>query len=231
MAGQALAQLYQYVRLYVNYFQPSFKLLSKERQRVSIKKFYDKHSTPYHRILNYPKIKESRKIALKVQSIERDPVYLLHQIRDKQSALAALSSPDDHIMAPSRKSLEEFLAQLPTLWQQGDARPTHSQKTLKIRNWRTRKNPFKEVWVDVLHWLQRELDTTAKELFKRLQQDYPERFTDGQLRSMQRRVREWRHIIAKKLVYSCLDMNSGYDNIAPIGVKGQSDTIPENRNP
>jgi len=220
VAGQALAHLYQNVRLYVNYFQPSFKLLRKERQGAKIRRFYDKPTMPYSRLLNHPKIEESKKITLRAQKFQLDPVYLLHQIRDKQSALSALTSPDDHIMGPGRKSLEEFLAQLPNLWQNGDARPTHSKKTQKLRHWRTRKDPFKEVWVDVLHWLQEEPDTTAKDLFKRLQEDYPGRFTDGQLRTLQRRVREWRHIMAKNLVYSCMDLKTGYDNIVPIGTKG-----------
>ena len=33
-----------------------------------------------------------------------------------------------------------------------------------VRHWRTRKDPFEEVWYDVLCWLQQEPDTTAKAL-------------------------------------------------------------------
>lgn len=72
---------------------------------------------------------------------------------------------------------------------------------------------------DVLKWLQTDPDTTAKELFKLLQKEHPERFTDGQLRTLQRRVREWRQIMAKKLVYSCLDLNTGNDKVVPIGAR------------
>ncbi len=61
--------------------------------------------------------------------------------------------------------------------------------------------------VDVLCWLQQEPDTTAKVLFERLQDEYPGRFPDGQLRTLQRRVREWRTIMARKLVYACIDGN------------------------
>ena len=39
----------------------------------------------------------------------------------------------------------------------------------------------------------------------RLQTEYPDRFTDAQLRTMQRRVKEWRAIMAKKLVYATPD--------------------------
>jgi len=35
--------------------------------------------------------------------------------------------------------------------------------------------------------------------------DFPGHFHDGQLRKLQRRVREWRTIMARKLVYACID--------------------------
>jgi hypothetical protein len=219
VAGQALAHLYQNIRLYVNYFQPSFKLLEKEHQTAKIRRIYDKPTTPYNRLINHPTISGSEKNSLRLKSVQLDPVYLLHQIRDKQSALAALTSPDYPATGPGRKSLEEFLAQLPNLWKFGDARPTHSNNKKKVHYWRTRKDPFEEVWPDVLQWLQKEPENTAKELFQRLQGYYPGRFSNGQLRTLQRRIKEWRHIMARNLVYLSLDLNSTSENIVPIGVK------------
>lgn len=217
VAGQALAHLYQNVRFYVNYFQPSFKLREKERQGAKVKRLYYKPATPCNRLRDNPDIEESTKKSLQLQRIKLDPVRLLHQIRDSQAALAALASPDDHAIGPGRTSLEQFLAQLPQLWQYGDARPTHHRNISKTRSWRTRKDPFKKVWVDILNWLQNEPDATAKELFKRLRNKYPESFADNQLRTLQRRIREWRQIMAKKLVYSCLDMNVERDEAVPAG--------------
>lgn len=217
VAGQALAHLYQNVRLYVNYFQPSFKLREKERQGAKVKRWYDKPTTPSNRLLNHPNIEELTKKRLQVQRMQLDPVRLLHQIRDSQAALAALASPGEYIAGPGRTSLEEFLSQLPRLWRAGDARPTHQKNAPKPRYWRTREDSFKEVWPDVLQWLQSGPDTIAKDLFKRLQEDHPGRFTDGQLRTMQRRIKEWRQIMAKELVHSCLDANIGTDKIVPVG--------------
>jgi hypothetical protein len=219
VAGQALAQLYQAVRLYVNYFQPSFKLQEKYRQGAKAKRSYHTPATPCQRLLNSPLIAESIKERLRLQRIQLDPVKLLHQIRDKQAALAALASPEEHISGPGRTNLDQFLAQLPRLWHSGDARPTHWRNNIrKIRTWRTRKDPFKDVWVDVvLHGLQNEPDITAKELFERLQMKYPGEFTDGQLRTLQRRIREWRQIMAKKLVYSCMEMYDEHKEIVPVG--------------
>ena len=219
IAGQALAQLYQHVRLYVNYFQPSFKLQKKIRLGARTKRIYDKPSTPHNRLIDHSTIQESEKNFLRSESVQLDPVHLLHQIRDKQAALSALSTPEYQATGPGRKSLDEFLSQLPTIWRYGDARPTHCRKPVKVRYWRTREDPFKEVWTDVLLWLQTDPDTTAKDLFERLQNEYPKKFFDGQLRTLQRRVKEWRQIMAKELVYSCLDQGPSYDNIAPIGLK------------
>jgi hypothetical protein len=45
-------------------------------------------------------------------------------------------------------------------------------------------------------WLQHDPDSTAKSLMERLQHDYPGRFPDVQLRTLQRRIREWREILS-----------------------------------
>ena len=105
---------------------------------------------------------------------------------------------------PGRESLDQFLAQLPRLWQAGEARPSHHKTPSKPRHWRTRKDPFVAVWVDIFLWLQEDPDATAKSLFERLKREHPGEFHDGQLRTLQRRIREWRHVMAKKLVYSCV---------------------------
>ena len=54
----------------------------------------------------------------------------------------------------------------------------------------------------MLLWLQDDPDATAKALLERLQSNYAGRFTDAQLRTLQRRVRQWRGIMAKNLVYA-----------------------------
>lgn len=217
VAGQVLASLYQAVRLYVNYYQPSFKLIKKEREGCRIKRFYHKPITPCERLCNNPAVSQEVKKKLQLQRAQLDPVYLLHRIRDSQSALAALVSPEDCI-GPGHDSLEKFLAQLPKLWRSGEVRPTHRSNVKKTRHWRTRQDPFEKVWPETLKWLQKEPDVTAKMLFERLQKKYPGKFADGQLRTLQRRVKEWRQIMAKKLVYCCLDEKIEFDEIAPVGV-------------
>jgi hypothetical protein len=63
-------------------------------------------------------------------------------------------------------------------------------------------------------------DATAKELFVRLQGQYPGVYSNGQLRTLQRRVKEWRQMMAKKLVYACMDGAVEEPEINAVGVGG-----------
>jgi len=58
--------------------------------------------------------------------------------------------------------------------------------------WRTRKNPFWQIWPWVAENLKDNPGLEAKTLFEALQRDYPGRFPDGQLRTLQRHVKAWR---------------------------------------
>ena len=58
--------------------------------------------------------------------------------------------------------------------------------------WRTRDDPFGEIWQEVREHLEVNPGLEGNSLFKHLQLQYPGRFSDGQLRTFQRRVRVWR---------------------------------------
>ena len=60
------------------------------------------------------------------------------------------------------------------------------------RHWRTRKDQFSDVWVEVKEQLGTNPGLEAKTIFAALQRKYPERFADGQLRTLQRKVKHWR---------------------------------------
>jgi hypothetical protein len=57
---------------------------------------------------------------------------------------------------------------------------------------RTRPDPFVEVWGEVLKFLEGNAGLEAKTVFEYLQRQYPGCFQDGQLRTLQRRVKWWR---------------------------------------
>jgi hypothetical protein len=58
--------------------------------------------------------------------------------------------------------------------------------------WRTREDPFGEIWQEVRRQLEVNPGLEGKSLFEYLQREDPGRFSDGQLRTFQRRVRVWR---------------------------------------
>lgn len=61
-----------------------------------------------------------------------------------------------------------------------------------VRDWRTRANPFIEVWPEVVRWLESDPKLEAVTLFEELCRTYPEKFRAGQVRTFQRHVRRWR---------------------------------------
>ena len=62
----------------------------------------------------------------------------------------------------------------------------------KERPWRTREDPFGEVWDSVQQQIRESPGLEAKTLFEWLQREYPGRFSDGQIRTLQRRIKLWR---------------------------------------
>jgi len=76
-------------------------------------------------------------------------------------------------------------------WQRGGL----PSQTKKERDWRTRPDPFEEVWttrIEPLLEADAKGELEAKTLMRLLVDAEPERFSMGQLRTMQRRLRDWR---------------------------------------
>lgn len=60
------------------------------------------------------------------------------------------------------------------------------------RGWRTREDPFEEVWDEVRARVTAHPGLQAKTLFQDLQRRNPGKYQDGQLRTLQRRLKQWR---------------------------------------
>jgi len=76
-ATAALRRVYEASRLYINFFQPSFKLKSKYREGARVHKQYELPDTPYRRLLAQDNIAPETKKMLKQQMESLDPVLLL----------------------------------------------------------------------------------------------------------------------------------------------------------
>ena len=181
VAGQTMAHLYGAVRQYVNYFQPSFKLVEKTRHGSRVVKRYSPPATPCDRVMQHDAVSVEMKAALSEYRVQLDPVALLHVIREAQSALAAVTSPAIR-PTPSGESLEQFLAKLPDRWREEQEHAEGKPRARAPHTWRTRKDPFEGVRCAC--WAGCRKTRTAH------------------LRTLQRRVQQWRGIMAKKLVYA-----------------------------
>ena len=195
----ALRRLYEASRLYINFFQPSFKLKSKTREGARVHKKYELPQTPYRRLLLRDDVSSEIKQALNRQMEPLDPVLLLKSIREAQDMLMALSS--DRTPETAAPDASAFVKSLATAWRSGEVRPTHRQETKPGQRWRTRPDPFAAVWPVLLGWLEERPDIEAKAMLQRLQASGFGEFPDGQLRTLQRRVRVWRKQIVQQLVY------------------------------
>ena len=85
-ATRALAQLYAASRLYVNFFQPSFKLKHKTRDGARVSKTYHPPATPCNRLLGSARVSDAVKQELREQFAGLDPVRLLRDIRSAQAS-------------------------------------------------------------------------------------------------------------------------------------------------
>ncbi len=84
-----LNELYEVLDLYNNFFQPSMKLISKERHGARVKKQYDEARTPYQRLLDSSFIKEETKEQLRERYRLLNPAQLKRQLEKLQQKLLA----------------------------------------------------------------------------------------------------------------------------------------------
>jgi hypothetical protein len=207
-AWRALTALYAVLRFYVNFFQPSMKLLSKVRLEGRITKQYDKAQTPFQRALNSKAIGEDQKNRLRDSYQGLDPIALLKELERLQdqfwehahksdatatSLVATTESPGPTVDIPKPAIVEKIYSPYPSKAPEGSPRTyRRTRKPSVPRTWRTRKDPFVDVWGQIQLQLDLDPSRTAKELFLELRQRHPGQFLDGQLRTLQRRIKQRR---------------------------------------
>lgn len=101
-------------------------------------------------------------------------LYKLMQTEQTQAVAAAKSGMDEKT---ARKYLKT--GKLPS-------------ELRKERTWRTRPDPFEDIWDKVRENLASNPGLEAKTIFDDLQNRFPGKFSDGQLRTLQRRMKRWR---------------------------------------
>lgn len=196
-----LMNLYRVLRLYVNFFQPSCKLLKKERVGSRVRKTYDQARTPYQRLLQSPHINEASKAKLTKLYRTLDPLALFEQLASLQENLLVTAQnyfAPDSSETPEQAPVQVVLTNQPL----PPVRELNSLKPLKMPkraykkrakdNRRTRKDPLEGAQEAARHFFDEDPTVTGANLLKRLQEKFPNQFSNAQLKTIQRRLAGWR---------------------------------------
>ena len=90
-ALEALNRVYDLLRLYINFFQPVMKLVTKTRHGAKVHKVYDTARTPYQRLLEAGVLTEAKQQEMAAIYYGLNPVSLLRQINENLERLWALA--------------------------------------------------------------------------------------------------------------------------------------------
>jgi hypothetical protein len=77
---QLLQLIYEYLHVYVNFFQPVMKLIGKERIDGRTVKVYDQATSPYRRVLASEDVDLKYKLILTKLYVQQNPVHLRKNI-------------------------------------------------------------------------------------------------------------------------------------------------------
>jgi hypothetical protein len=203
-ATEALANLYRPMRLFVNFFQPSFQLAEKVRDGALIRKRYHAPLTPHQRLVADPRTPEVLRTTLDNQYATLDPVSLLRDIRAAQRALIQIADTVP-VISTGVPPLEAFLESLKVAWRSTDeVRPTAQPGPSKPR-YRTVPDPLEAVTETLKAWFEADPGVTGRQLLDRLQVAHPGSYPDYLVRTVQRRLKIWRRESARALVIGPID--------------------------
>jgi len=166
-----------------------------ERAAVASDLFGDKAALAFLRI-DAAKLRE----AATAQFSVLDRVALLAEIRLSQARLTKMADegPQDQDADP-KADVERFLDGLRHAWKEGEIRPTSQRKPPVVHN-RTVPDPLEAVTSDLRCLFEQDPSRTGCEFLEEIQATYPGLYPVSVLRTVQRRVKTWRHEMAKSLV-------------------------------
>lgn len=188
-ACEKLGELYGVLRLYQNYFQPSQKLSDKKRVGAKVTKKYEVAQTPYQRLLKSELVTGEQKEKLREEDGKLDPLRLYQEVERKQQGWWSLALTRI-VSAPTNQAEKPLPPEM--RYYRKNEQPNRYSEAARNRKWRTRRDPFAEVWSEIEWELGEEESLEPKEILRRLQLRHPGKFPDQQIRTLQRRVRSWR---------------------------------------
>ena len=156
-------------------------------------------------------VKDELKESLRRQYEELDPVFLLRELEGRQDqfwehAWGKTAAP------PAGEAAERIAATRDRAVGDTSSKRTYrrTRKPSVPHTWRTRVDPFQDVWGQVRILFEIDPSRTVKQLFQDLQARHPGRFPDGQVRTLRRRVKAWRreHLYSEEAVREAFRSNA-----------------------
>jgi len=212
--ARLMARLYAAARLYVNFFQPSFKLKEKRREGAKVIKRYHVPSTPCKRALVHPKLAAAVKKRLREQYRTLDPVALLAEIRAAQEELGnrvdrragdargQQRADNGTALQPVQLSAPDAVAFAKTLGKTievGDPAATHRRPKRPYKTRVRMPSKLDPHVATIEDWLAAEPQLTALAIVGRLSEKNPEQFGMRQHSIVQRLLKALRKKVAETL--------------------------------
>jgi hypothetical protein len=227
-AYRQLSELYRALRLYVNCFQPSMKLQSKQREGKKVRCVYDPAKTPLQRLLfsGVLPTHKQQELTRVVQAL--DPIRLFQQVEHLQQAVfrcavgcspffSSIPSAPIHIFSvddctagsvASERSVPDQEAGLPILYRE-------QEQSKRVLGWRhTQKDPFEGEWEQIVSWLIVNPERSSGDIFRELQHLSPGRYQPLQIRTLQRGMRRIRTYLLETFEEQWQDEVIGSPSIA-----------------
>jgi Integrase core domain len=213
-----MARLYAAARLYVNFFQPSFKLAEKRREGAKVIKRYHDPLTPYERALAHQEVPKAVKRSLREQYRTLDPVVLLAEIRaaqeelgnrvDRRGVNGALTLPT---VSPL-PDVGDFAKALGRVTEVAEPRATHRKPKRRYKKRVRMPSKLDPHLATIESWLAAEPQLTALAIVGRLAERHPDQFGKKQHSIVQRLLRALRKNTTQKLIVEAAV--EGYQNVA-----------------
>lgn len=202
---RTLTRLYEVARLYINFFQPSLKLSSKEREGGNVKRIYERAATPYQRLMESVHVSLGAKQELERQFESLDPVDLLTKMEALQSEFWSTAVTVQE--SASQAAIKQLVKATVALKQSDSPRASIELRTTKrprkSRIWmptltyagnkKGKKSNLDEVWDEVCSELAGNPDLHPREILQFLMERYPNKFRKTQVSTIADRLRNWRH--------------------------------------
>jgi hypothetical protein len=179
-----LGELYRAVRLYINCFQPSMKLISKTIDGETVRRVYDPAKTPFKRLLLSGVLSEQRTRELREAAQTLDPLALLQQIDELQRALlrcACGSSPQSVLRFSCHSSLPLCLSGAKQGNDSGQGSHETESRAEVLRQPRSTRDPFAGEWEHILAFVSAHPGCSGGQLYRELERLHPGRHTPSQL--------------------------------------------------